>query len=236
MMGRSPWRVNSTQPELHGRVALVTGANSGLGFEAALGLAHRGAKLILPVRNPEKGQNALDRLRADCPRTDVTLLPLNLASLRSVAECARAVGALTDRIDFLINNAGVMAPARRQETKDGFELQFGTNHLGHFALTYHLRSLLEAASGGGVVVTVASLAACKGSIQFDDLQFRHRYSPFGAYQQSKLANLLFARELARRGRRRRLEPAFTRCTSRLVFNIHYRQWPCVCITRTIEQN
>lgn len=198
MMGRSPWRVNSTQPELHGRVALVTGANSGLGFEAALGLAHRGAKLILPVRNPEKGQNALNRLRADCPRADVTLLPLNLASLRSVAECARAVGALTDRIDIQINNAGVMAPTRRMETEDGFELQFCVNHLGHFALSAHLRPLLEAAEGGGVLVTVASLAAGKNTIHFNDLQFRHRYSPFGAYQQSKLANLLFAQELARK--------------------------------------
>jgi NAD(P)-dependent dehydrogenase (short-subunit alcohol dehydrogenase family) len=198
MIGRSPWRVNSTQPDLHGRVALVTGANSGLGFEAALGLAHRGAKLLLPVRNPEKGQNALDRLRADCPRADVTLLPLNLAALRSVAECARVVGELTDRIDIQINNAGIMAPTRRMETEDGFELQFGVNHLGHFALSAHLRPLLEAAKGGGVLVTVASLAAGKNTIHFNDLQCRHRYSPFGAYQQSKLANLLFAQELARR--------------------------------------
>ncbi|MCP1242116.1 SDR family NAD(P)-dependent oxidoreductase [Acetobacter lambici] len=198
MMGRTPWRVNNTQPHLHGRVALVTGANSGLGFEAALGLAHRGAKLILPIRNPEKGQNALTRLLAACPTADVTLLPLNLASLRSVAECARAIAAITDRIDIQINNAGVMAPTRRMETQDGFELQFGVNHLGHFALSAHLRPLLEAAAGGGILVTVASLAAGKNTICFNDLQSRHRYSPFGAYQQSKLANLLFAQELARR--------------------------------------
>ncbi|CEF54166.1 SDR family oxidoreductase [Acetobacter ghanensis] len=198
MMGRSPWRVKNTQPHLTGRVALVTGANSGLGFETALGLAHRGARLILPVRNPEKGQNALTRLRASCPMADVTLLPLNLASLRSVAACAKAIAAITDRIDIQINNAGVMAPTRRMETEDGFELQFGVNHLGHFALSAHLRPLLEAAENGGILVTVASLAAGKNTIHFNDLQSRHRYSPFGAYQQSKLANLLFAHELARR--------------------------------------
>ncbi|NSL93184.1 SDR family oxidoreductase [Acetobacter syzygii] len=198
MMGRTPWLVKNTQPALNGRVALVTGANSGLGFETALGLAYRGARLILPVRNPEKGQNALARLQAACPQVDATLLPLNLASLRSIATCAKAVAALTDRLDIQINNAGIMAPTRRMETEDGFELQFGVNHLGHFALSAHLRPLLEAANEGGVLVTVASLAAGKNTIHFNDLQSRHRYSPFGAYQQSKLANLLFAQELARR--------------------------------------
>lgn len=198
MMGRNPWRVNNTQPHLHGRVALVTGANSGLGFETALGLAHRGARLILPVRNSEKGQNALTRLLAECPQADVTLLSLDLGSLRSIAECAKAIAGVTDRIDIQINNAGVMAPTRRLETEDGFERQFGVNHLGHFALSAHLHPLLEAADGGGVLVTVASLAAGKNTIHFNDLQSRHRYSPFGAYQQSKLANLLFAQELARR--------------------------------------
>lgn len=198
MMGRSLWRVSNTQPPLHGRVALVTGANSGLGFEAALGLAHRGARLLLPIRNPDRGQSALERLLAACPQADVTLLPLDLACLRSVATCARAVADLTDRIDIQINNAGIMAPTRRMETQDGFELQFGVNHLGHFALSAHLRPLLEAANGGGVLVSVASLAAAKNTLHFNDLQSRHRYSPFGAYQQSKLANLLFAQELARR--------------------------------------
>lgn len=198
MMGRNPWRVSGTQPPLHGRVALVTGANSGLGFEAALGLAHRGAKLILPIRNPDRGRSAVTRLLAACPEADVTLLPLDLACLHSVTTCARAVADLTGRLDIQINNAGIMAPTRRMETQDGFELQFGVNHLGHFALSAHLRPLLEAADGGGILVSVASLAAAKNTLHFNDLQSRHRYSPFGAYQQSKLANLLFAQELARR--------------------------------------
>ncbi|KAA8390733.1 SDR family NAD(P)-dependent oxidoreductase [Acetobacter tropicalis] len=198
MIGRHEWAVTAKQPSLQGKVALVTGANSGLGFETACGLAMRGARLLLPVRNNARGLVAVENLKTRCPTAEVDLLTLDLTSLESVAACAAVVAHHTNRLDFLINNAGVMAPARRKETQDGFELQFGTNHLGHFALTYHLRPLLEAAAGGGVVVTVASLAACKGSIHFDDLQFRHRYSPFGAYQQSKLANLLFARELARR--------------------------------------
>lgn len=198
MIGKHEWAVTARQPSLQGKVALVTGGNSGLGFEVACGLAMRGARLLLPVRSSARGLVAVENIKTRCPNAVIDLLTLDLTSLASVAACAASVAHHTTRLDFLINNAGVMAPARRQETKDGFELQFGTNHLGHFALTYYLRGLLEAATGGGVVVTVASLAACKGSIQFDDLQFRHRYSPFGAYQQSKLANLLFARELARR--------------------------------------
>ncbi|WP_407927090.1 SDR family oxidoreductase [Acetobacter garciniae] len=198
MGARHPWRVDAAKPDLHGQVALVTGANSGLGLQVALGLAHRGARLLLPVRDMRRGNAALDQIRAACPQVVATLLPLDLASLRSVADCAALVGNETDRLDILINNAGVMAPARRRETADGFELQFGVNHLGHFALTGHLRPLLEAAPQGGVVVAVASLAAGRNTIHFDDLQSRHRYSPFGAYQQSKLANLLFALELARR--------------------------------------
>ncbi|MGO2958025.1 MAG: SDR family oxidoreductase [Acetobacter sp.] len=198
MLGRHEWAVTAKQPNLDGRVALITGANSGLGFEVACGLATRGARLLLPVRNAERGTAALAALKARCPTALVEMLTLDLTSLHSVAACAAEVAQLTNRLDILVNNAGIMAPAQRQETQDGFEVQFGTNHLGHFALTYHLRPLLEAAPGGGVVTTVASLAACKGSIHFDDLQSRHRYSPFGAYQQSKLANLLFARELARK--------------------------------------
>lgn len=198
MTGRRAWHVNHSQPDLKGQVALVTGGNSGLGFQVALGLAHRGARLLLPVRHAERGREAISRIKAECPTAQIIPLPLDLSSLQSVAECAAAATKYTDRLHLLVNNAGVMAPTRRKETKNGFELQFGVNHLGHFALTAHLRHLLENAPGGGVVVSVASLAACKGHIQFDDLQSRYRYSPFGAYQQSKLANLLFAMELARR--------------------------------------
>ncbi|AQT04891.1 SDR family oxidoreductase [Acetobacter persici] len=198
MIGKHEWAVTNRQPGLKGRVALVTGGNSGLGFEVACGLATRGARLLLPVRSKAKGEAALAALQTRCPGAEVDLLTLDLSSLDSIAACAADVASHTRTLDFLVNNAGVMALAHRQETADGFEMQFGTNHLGHFALTTRLRPLLEAASGGGTVVTVASLAACKNTIQFDDLQSRHRYSPFGAYQQSKLANLLFARELARR--------------------------------------
>ncbi|KFL92376.1 putative oxidoreductase/Short-chain dehydrogenase [Acetobacter malorum] len=198
MIGKHEWSVTNRQPSLKGRVALVTGGNSGLGFEVACGLATRGARLLLPVRSAARGEAALAALQARCPGAEAELLTLNLASLDSIATCAAEVATCTRALDFLVNNAGVMALARRQETADGFEMQFGTNHLGHFALTTRLRPLLEAASGGGTVVTVASLAACKGAIHFDDLQSRRRYSPFGAYQQSKLSNLLFARELARR--------------------------------------
>lgn len=192
------WRVMDTKPDLHGRTALVTGGNSGLGLEVARGLARRGARVLLPVRDIARGQQAVAALTASCPQARITLLALDLASLESVSACARAVAEQTDTLDFLINNAGVMAPAHRLETQDGFELQFGVNHLGHFALTAALRPLLQAARGGGTVVTVASLAAGRNTLHFDDLQSRHRYSPFGAYQQSKLANLLFSLELARR--------------------------------------
>lgn len=198
MMGKNEWSVTSRQPSLKGRVALVTGGNSGLGFEVACGLAMRGARLLLPVRSAERGEAALAALQTRCPGAEAELLTLNLASLASIAACATEVANRTRTLDFLVNNAGVMALARRLETADGFEMQFGTNHLGHFALTTRLRPLLEAASGGGTVVTVASLAAYKTNIHFDDLQSRRRYSPFGAYQQSKLSNLLFAQELARR--------------------------------------
>ncbi|MBO1328438.1 SDR family oxidoreductase [Acetobacter suratthaniensis] len=192
------WRVMDTKPDLHGRTALVTGGNSGLGLEVARGLARRGARLLLPVRDTARGQQAVAALTASCPQAHITLLALDLASLESVSACARAVAEQTNTLDFLINNAGVMAPAHRLETQDGFERQFGVNHLGHFALTAALRPLLQAARGGGTVVTVASLAAGRNTLHFDDLQSRHRYSPFGAYQQSKLANLLFSLELARR--------------------------------------
>ena len=192
------WRVEHSTPSLLGQTAVVTGATSGLGLQVALGLARRGARLLLPVRNPARGQAALDRLRAQHPDADVALIPMDLASLTSIQSGADEVARLTGRLDILVNNAGIMAPVHRLETQDGFEVQFGVNHLAHFALTAHLRPLLEATPQGGTVVTVASLAAAKNTLHFDDLQSRHHYSPFGAYQRSKLANLLFARELARR--------------------------------------
>ncbi|MBV1838005.1 SDR family oxidoreductase [Acetobacter estunensis] len=182
-----------------GRVAVVTGANSGLGFETACGLAALGAHVILAARNEERNASALKALLKRVPGAKAETARLDLASLESVAAFAEGLHARLPALDILVNNAGVMAPPLRQETVDGFEVQFGVNHLGHFALTGRLKPLLEA--GRGIVIPVASLAAVHAHIQFDDLQWRARYSPFGAYRQSKLANLLFGLELARRAKK-----------------------------------
>lgn len=190
------WTIDRV-PDLTGRTAIVTGATGGLGYEVARGLASRGATVLLAGRDPARGARALESLRERVPDARADFMPLDLASLRSVVDFARTLAERTDMLDILVNNAGVMASPRRQETADGFELQFGTNYLGHFALTAHLRPLLLRAGGGGRVVSVASLAAWQGRIVFDDLQSRHRYTPFSAYQQSKLANLIFALELNR---------------------------------------
>ncbi|MFS3134354.1 SDR family oxidoreductase [Gluconacetobacter sacchari] len=190
------WTIDRA-PDLTGRTAVVTGATGGLGYEVALGLATRGATVLLTGRDAARGARAVEALRARVGEARAEFLPLDLASLRSIAEFARGLKERTDVLDILVNNAGVMASPRRQETADGFELQFGTNYLGHFALTGLLRPQLQRAAQGGRVVSVASLAAWQGRIVFDDLQGRHRYSPFAAYQQSKLANLIFALELNR---------------------------------------
>jgi NAD(P)-dependent dehydrogenase (short-subunit alcohol dehydrogenase family) len=196
------WTIDRA-PDLTGRVAVVTGATGGLGYETACGLASRGATVILAGRNPDRGAAALAGLRTRVEGARAEFMTLDLASLRSIADFTRDLtgwlgGQESGAIDILVNNAGLMALPRRQETEDGFEMQLGTNYLGHFALTGRLRPLLFRAAGGGRVVTVASLAARKGRLTFDDLQARHRYSPFGVYQQSKLANLIFALELDRR--------------------------------------
>lgn len=188
---------------LNGRVAVVTGANSGLGFEVACGLAERGAEVFLAARNAERNTQALRQLRQRVPSARVRAVTLDLASLASIRHCVEQLKGDVPAVDILVNNAGVMGLSTRQETQDGFELQFGVNYLGHFALTGRLKPLLEAAPrGGGVVVGVASLAAWKGRLHFDDLQSRHCYSPFGAYRQSKLADLIFTLELARRAQAR----------------------------------
>ncbi|XVQ08739.1 oxidoreductase [Spirillospora sp. CA-255316] len=181
-------------PDLSGRRAIVTGANSGIGFHTALQLARHGAEVVMACRSAERGQAALDRLKAAAPDAEVELASLDLADLASVREFA---GGRVDRpLDVLVNNAGVMALPRRT-TADGFEMQFGTNHLGHFALTGLLLPALRAA-GAPRVVTVTSAFAWAGRIRFDDLQGERRYRKWGAYAQSKLANLLFTRELGRR--------------------------------------
>jgi NAD(P)-dependent dehydrogenase (short-subunit alcohol dehydrogenase family) len=180
-------------PDQHGRVAVVTGANSGLGLIDARELARAGATVIMACRNTEKGETAAERIRGADPDAEVSVAALDLADLSSVrAFAADAPG----RIDVLINNAGVMAPPRRL-TKDGFESQFGTNHLGHFALTGLLLQKLLAAPEPRVV-TESSGAHRIGRMNFGDLQGERRYMRWLAYGQSKLANLMFAFELQRR--------------------------------------
>jgi NAD(P)-dependent dehydrogenase (short-subunit alcohol dehydrogenase family) len=180
-------------PDQTGRTAVVTGANSGLGLVTARELARAGATVVMACRNPERGQAARADVTAAAPKTEVVLERLDLADLSSVRELAAKLSAERPRIDLLINNAGVMAPPR-SETVDGFELQLGTNHLGHFALTGRLLEPLLATPAARVV-TVTSPMHRIGRIDFGDLQREHRYNRWLAYGQSKLANLLFAREL-----------------------------------------
>jgi NAD(P)-dependent dehydrogenase (short-subunit alcohol dehydrogenase family) len=184
-------------PDQAGRLAVVTGANTGIGYETARMLAARGADVVLACRDAGKAAAARDRILAERPRGRVTVQPLDLSELASVAAFARDLSATTTRLDLLINNAGVMVPPLSR-TEQGFELQLGTNHLGHFALTARLMPLLERTPGARVVV-VASSAQRAGSIAFDDLQWERRsYNAWRAYGQSKLANMLFALELERR--------------------------------------
>jgi len=183
-------------PRLPGRIAVVTGANSGLGFETALALAGAGAQVVLACRDQTKGTNALDRIRQAVPGADVRLGSLDLADLVSVKKFAIDFSVEHNGLDILVNNAGVMAIPRR-ETLDGFEMQFGTNHLGPFALTGLLLDSLLARPGARVV-TVSSMAARMGHIRFDDLQRSRHYGKWSAYAQSKLCNQLFTLELDRR--------------------------------------
>ncbi|MFE4829283.1 SDR family oxidoreductase [Streptomyces sp. NPDC056672] len=184
-----------TVPDLHGKLAVVTGASDGVGLGLAARLARAGAELVLPVRNAAKGAAALERIRAAGPGAKVSTRVLDLASLASVDHLADTLLTEGRPIDLLINNAGVMAPATRHTTADGYELQFGTNYLGHVALTGRLLPLLRA--GRARVTTMTSSAARAGRIDWDDLQSEKRYSPVRAYNLSKLANLLFALELER---------------------------------------
>jgi NAD(P)-dependent dehydrogenase (short-subunit alcohol dehydrogenase family) len=183
-------------PDLSHRVAIVTGANSGIGFETARALAAKGARVVLGCRSRAKGPRAVARIRELVPGADVLFDQLDLGSLESVAMFAKELMMEVERVDILVNNAGVMMPPLGY-TKSGFELQFGTNHLGHFALTGHLLPVLRATPGARVV-TVSSLAHFAGRIRFADLNSQVSYNATLAYGQSKLANLLFMRELARR--------------------------------------
>jgi NAD(P)-dependent dehydrogenase (short-subunit alcohol dehydrogenase family) len=184
-------------PDQAGRVAVITGANTGLGYETALALAAHGAHVVLAVRSLDKGKDAISRIVAQSPQSDVALQELDLTSLESVRSAARQLRADYDHIDLLVNNAGVMYPPK-STTKDGFELQFGTNHLGHFALTGLLLDRLLPVAGSRVV-TISSIGhRIRADIHFDDLQWEHGYNRVSAYGQAKLANLLFTYELQRR--------------------------------------
>ncbi len=195
-MAASKWTTEQI-PSQAGKTALVTGANSGIGYQAALELARHGAHVLLGCRNYAKGQAALERLLREAPGASAELVELDMASLSSIRAFASDFAARGIALDLLINNAGVMALPKRVVTADGFERQFGTNHLGHFALTGLLIPQLLAAPAPRVV-TVASLAHRNGKIDFDNLQSERGYKPWDAYGESKLANILFANELNRR--------------------------------------
>src|SRR5258708_30884145 len=185
-------------PSLHGRLAVVTGANSGIGWHTALELARAGREVILATRTEAKGRDAVDRIRQEVPQAKVRAEVLDLASLRSVQIFAARIDREA-KLDLLVNNAGVMSVPTRQVTEDGFELQFGTNFLGPFALTISLTPALMRVPSPGVT-TVSSGAANMGlkKINFGDLQWERSYGPWTAYCQSKLADLMFALELGRR--------------------------------------
>jgi NAD(P)-dependent dehydrogenase (short-subunit alcohol dehydrogenase family) len=186
-------------PDLTGKLAIVTGANSGLGFGLTRALSAAGADVIMAVRDTAKGEAAGREIRAGIPAAKLTVKSLDLASLSSVAELGEELAAEGRPVDILINNAGVMTPPQRETTADGFELQFGVNHLGHFALTGHLLPLLRAAPNARVV-TVSSIAATQSGLSVDDPYAEHRYRPMRAYGVAKLAQLMFASELDRRSR------------------------------------
>src|SRR5258708_16661372 len=185
-------------PSLHGRLAVVTGANSGIGWHTALELARAGSEVILATRMEPKGRDAVDRIRQEVPQAKVRAEALDLASLRSVQSFAAKIDREA-KLDLFVNSAGVMSGPTRQVTEDGFELQFGTNSLGPFALTMSLMPALMRASSQRVT-TVSSGAANMGlkKINFGDLQWERSYGPWTAHCQSKLADLMFALELGRR--------------------------------------
>jgi NAD(P)-dependent dehydrogenase (short-subunit alcohol dehydrogenase family) len=190
----------ATVPDLSGKLVVITGANSGLGFGLARRLSTAGADVVMAIRNRAKGEKAIEDIRGTVPDAKLTIKALDLSSLASVAALGEQLNAEGRPIDILINNAGVMTPPERDTTADGFELQFGSNHLGHFALTGHVLPLLRAANGARVV-SLSSLAARQsGKIHFDDPQFEKSYKAMSAYGQSKLAVLMFALELDKRSR------------------------------------
>jgi NAD(P)-dependent dehydrogenase (short-subunit alcohol dehydrogenase family) len=185
----------SDVPDQSGKTILVTGANTGIGYDAARVLAQRGARVLLGCRSEEKAVEAIDKIKGLHADADVSWVPLDLASLKSIAAAADIVKQ-ESRLDALVNNAGVMVPPK-METEDGFELQFGVNHLGHFALTGHLIDMLKDQPGARIV-NVSSLAHKNGRIIYDDIPATKNYNRMERYSMSKFANILFTHELQRR--------------------------------------
>jgi NAD(P)-dependent dehydrogenase (short-subunit alcohol dehydrogenase family) len=188
--------IDIASPDLSGKRVVVTGASDGIGLGLATRLAAAGAEVLVPVRNPRKGEAAITTIRQASPDANVSLRELDLSSLASVAALGDALREEGQPIHILINNAGVMTPPDRQTTVDGFELQFGTNHLGHFALVAHLLPLLRA--GRARVTSQVSVAANSGAINWEDLNWQRSYDGMKAYSQSKIAFGLFGLELDRR--------------------------------------
>lgn len=188
------WTTSDIPPQ-QGRSAIITGTG-GLGFEDALALARAGGEVIIAGRNPQKGEEAVARITAEVPSATIRFEQVDLACLKSIMDFGARLRRQRNSLDLLINNAAVMTPPKRQETSDGFELQFGTNYLGHFALTAQLMPLL-CAGRKARVVTLSSVAARDGAINFEDLQAEQSYHPMRVYSQSKLACLMFAFELQR---------------------------------------
>jgi len=186
----------SNIPQRNGGLAVITGSTEGIGYEDALALAAAGWNVIMMGRNAQKGAESIAGIYQINPKAKVSFEKIDLADLSSIKAFALRMTLKGQAINLLINNAGVMTPPKRLETADGFELQFGTNHIGHFALTAHLLPLLRK-SPGARVVTVSSVANRAGVINFDDLQSTSSYVPMKAYSQAKLANLMFALELQR---------------------------------------
>jgi NAD(P)-dependent dehydrogenase (short-subunit alcohol dehydrogenase family) len=193
----SAWNTHDIPPQ-QGRKVVITGATGGLGYETALALAKAGADVLMTGRNAAKGKDALARVHAAVPGATVRYAHLDLADLASVEAFAGQLAGEWDAIDLLVNNAGVMTPPTRHETADGFELQFGTNYLGHFALTGRLLPMLRKGNKTRIVNLSSGAHRIQAAIHFDDLQWRQRYRPWAAYAQSKLAMILFAFELQRR--------------------------------------
>lgn len=184
--------------KLDGKIAVITGANTGIGKICALDLSRRGAKVVILCRSTERGEAAAEEIRKET-KGEVIVHKLDLASLKSVRACAEQLGNSLEKIDILLNNAGVMT-CPEMRTEEGFEMQIGTNHFGHFLLTNLLMPLLKKAAPGARIVNVSSLAHEQGRINFDDINFEKTpYNAITAYGQSKLANVLFTRELARKG-------------------------------------